>query len=228
MAVALVPALIVAILFLAALIALGLTLPGIAEWLTPFAAGWDPFWAAALRAVVAVALLAGAVMLAVTTFTAVTLLIGEPLYDRVWRSVEREQVGAIPESRYSFWSAAGDAGSLVLRGVGIAILSAVMGFIPVAGTIAAAVTGTLLTGWALADELTQRALTARGLTAAQRRQLLTRSRARVLGFGVATQLCFLVPGGAIAVMPAAVAGSTLLSHDLLARDASVGPQRPSA
>jgi CysZ protein len=43
-------------------------------------------------------------------------------------------------------------------------------------------------------------------------------RARVLGFGVATQLCFLVPLGAVATMPAAVAGSTLLAHSLFGRE----------
>jgi CysZ protein len=37
----------------------------------------------------------------------------------------------------------------------------------------------------------------------------------VLGFGVATQLCFLVPLGAVATMPAAVAGSTMLARELL-------------
>ena len=44
---------------------------------------------------------------------------------------------------------------------------------------------------------------------------MRRHRARVLGFGVATQLCFLVPLGAVATMPAAVAGSTLLARSLL-------------
>ena len=43
------------------------------------------------------------------------------------------------------------------------------------------------------------------------------NRARVLGFGVATQLCFLIPGGAVAVMPAAVAGATSLARTMLER-----------
>ena len=36
-----------------------------------------------------------------------------------------------------------------------------------------------------------------------------------LGFGVAVFLCFLIPLGAILVMPAAVAGATLLSREAL-------------
>jgi CysZ protein len=81
----------------------------------------------------------------------------------------------------------------------------------------------LCTGWLIADELSSRALTARGLTRDARRQLMRAHRARVLGFGVATQLCFLVPLGAVATMPAAVAGSTLLAHSLFGREPT-GPR----
>jgi CysZ protein len=35
----------------------------------------------------------------------------------------------------------------------------------------------------------------------------------VLGFGVATQLWFLVPLGGVLVMPAAVAGATILARE---------------
>lgn len=228
MATGLVPAAVVAVVFSAALLALGFALPGLVEWMTPFAAGWDAFWAGALRVLVALAVLAGAIALAIATFTAVVLLVGEPAYQRIWSSVERDTGGGVPESRYSLWRAAGDAVSLVARGAGIALLTLLLGLIPVAGTALAAVLGVGLTGWTLADELTQRGLTARGIGAAGRRRLRRGSRGRMLGFGVATQLCFLVPGGAIAVMPAAVAGAALLAHEL-AEGASVPPRerRPS-
>jgi CysZ protein len=83
------------------------------------------------------------------------------------------------------------------------------------GGIAGTVVGVILTGRLLADELSSRALSARGYDRAARRRLLRANRSRVLGFGVATQLCFLIPLGAVAVMPAAVAGSTLLARRLL-------------
>jgi len=217
MAAGLIPAGVVAVAFSIGLLALGFALPGVAEWMTPFADRWDPFWTTVLRIVVAVAVLVGAVGLAVLTFTAITLVVGEPLYQRIWGSVERATTGAVPDARYSLWSAIGDAVSLVLRGVAIGLLTLLIGLIPVVGAPLAAVTGAVLTGWTLADELTQRGLTARGIPASQRRRLLRGSRARVLGFGVATHLCFLVPGGAIAVMPAAVAGSTLLAQHLAGR-----------
>lgn len=89
-----------------------------------------------------------------------------------------------------------------------------IGLIPVVGSTVAAVLGFLLTARLLARELTSRAFEAHGLPLAARRQLLSSRRWRVLGFGVATQACFLVPLGAIAVMPAAVAGATMLAREL--------------
>lgn len=227
MAAGLIPAAIVAVLFAAALIALGFALPGIAQWATPFADAWDPFWATALRVILSLAVIVGAGVLAVLAFTAVALLVGEPVYHRVWQSVERGTGGAVPDARYSLASAAGDGISLVLRGIGIGVLSLLVGLIPVVGAVLAAIVGVALGGWTLADELTQRGLTARGLAARDRRRLRRGARARVLGFGVATHLCFLVPGGAIAVMPAAVAGATLLAQELAAATPPTPGARPS-
>jgi len=99
--------------------------------------------------------------------------------------------------------------------VGIALLAALVGLIPVVGGVVSTLFAVAFTGWLIADELASRALTARGIDRRGRRRLLRRRRARVLGFGVATQLCFLVPLGAVATMPAAVAGATLLARSLL-------------
>jgi CysZ protein len=210
----LIPAVIVAVVVAAALVAWGVALPGVADALTPFADGWAPFWAGALRVAVGAALFGAAAFLAIVSFTAVTLVVGEPFYDRVWRAVERETTGEVPDVPYGFGQAVGDSIRLIAKGVLAALAAGAVGLVPVVGGVAGFVVGVLLTGWLLADELSSRALTARGFGRAARRALLRGSRARALGFGVATQLCFLVPLGAVAVMPAAVAGSTLLAHDL--------------
>jgi CysZ protein len=229
MAWGLVPALIVAALFAAALVALGFAVPGIAEAVTPFADGWTPFWAEAVRVLVGAATFGAGVLLAAVSFTAVTLLVGDPFYERIWRAVERETVGGTPEGEGGFWQAVGDSIRLVLKGVAAAVVAWALGLVPVIGGLVGLVLGIAFTGWLLADELSSRALAARGITGRERSALLRSSRARALGFGVATQLCFLVPLGAVAVMPAAVAGSTLLAHSLL-RDAGRDPaavSRPS-
>lgn len=220
MALGLIPAIVVAVVLVAALVALTSLLPGFADWLTPFADGWPEFWAGLLRIAVSLALLGGAGIVAVVSFTALTLIVGEPFYDRIWRTVERSAGSDIPQADYGFWRSAGDALSLVGRGILVALLAALIGLIPIVGTVVGAVVGTILTGWILADELTSRALTARGIPRRERRRLLRGARARVLGFGVATQLCFLVPLGAIAIMPAATAGATMLARTLVGEEAS--------
>jgi CysZ protein len=50
--------------------------------------------------------------------------------------------------------------------------------------------------------------------------MLRAHRSRSLGFGVLTYLLFLIPGAAVIVMPAAVAGAALLSRNVLAEPAT--------
>ncbi|GAA1998081.1 EI24 domain-containing protein [Microbacterium pumilum] len=218
MALGLVPAAIVAALFLAGLIALGAFLPAITEAMTPFADGWPGLWSTVIRVAIGTALLGAALVLLAVSFTALTLLIGEPFYDRIWRAVESDLGSSGIDADYGFWRALGDGFRLLARGVGVALLAALVGLVPVVGGVLSTILALLLTGWLIADELTPRALTARGIDRAARRELMRHHRARVLGFGVATQLCFLVPLGAIITMPSAVAGSTVLACSLLEAD----------
>jgi CysZ protein len=215
MALGLIPAALVGIVLVAGLVTLGTFLPALTESATGFADGWPGFWAIALRVAVGTAIFGGALVIAIVSFTALTLIVGEPFYDRIWRGVERELGDVVPDEPYGFWRSVGDGLSLVGRGLLVALVAALVGLVPVLGGVLGFVTGTLLTGWVIVDELSSRALTARGIDRAARRALLRRNRARALGFGVATQLCFLVPLGGVAVMPAAVAGSTMLARGLV-------------
>lgn len=223
MALGLVPAAIVALIFLGGLIVLGAYLPGIVAAVTPFAEGWPGVWATVIRITIGTALVGAALVVVAVSFTALTLLLGEPFYDRIWRAVERDAGAEGIDGSEGFWRAVGDTFSLLARGALVAVLAAVLGLIPVVGGVVATVVGVGLTGWLIADELSARALSARGIDRDERRELLRRHRARALGFGVATQLCFLVPFGAIATMPAAVAGSTLLARSLLEPTGSAVP-----
>lgn len=215
MALGLLPAAIVALLLLGGLVALGFALPGVTEALTPFADAWPGLWASVIRIAVGTAMVGASLVLVAVSFTALTLLIGDPFYARIWSVVEADLESVGHDAAYSFWRSLGDGIALLLRGFAVALLAALIGLIPVVGGVFATVTAILMTGWLLAVELSSRALTARGMLPAQRRALLRRHRAQALGFGVATQLCFLVPLGAVATMPAAVAGATLLARTLL-------------
>jgi len=221
MAWGLVPAALVGLLVLTALTLLVVNLGTVAQWLTPFADGWTPFWERAAEIAVQGVVLAGAVVLVVVTFTALTLTVGEPFYDRIWRAVEREETGTVPAGDTGFWRGAVDGFALMARGLLVALMAGVLGLVPVLGTVLGWSTGLVLTGWVLAHELTSRALVSRGLSRTERNRLLRAHRREAIGFGVATQLCFLVPGGAVATMPAAVAGATMLAHRVLGAGAVV-------
>lgn len=222
MVLGLVPAVIVGALFLAALIALAVSLPGLTEALTPFAGSWPVLWATVIRIAVGTAMIGAALVLVAVTFTALTLFVGEPFYDRIWKAVEADLGDSDIDAHYGFWRSLGDTIALIARGIAVALVAALTGLIPVVGGFLATTVAVLLTGWLLATELTSRALAARGMLPAARSELLRRHRARAIGFGVATQLCFLIPGGAVATMPAAVAGSTILARSLLDSAPDVG------
>lgn len=221
----LIPAAIVFVVILAALVALGISLPGLTGWLTPFAEGWDDPWPVVVRSAVGAIIFAAAVVLAAVTFTAVTLAVGDPFYERIWRAVELEIGGEVPEHGVGFWRSVRDSLVLIAAGLFTAIGVALTGFLPVVGAVLAPTLGVLLSGRLLAMELSSRAFEARGIDRAGRRALLRGHRARVLGFGVATQLCFMIPLGAIFTMPAAVAGSTLLARSVLDARPAVEPVR---
>jgi CysZ protein len=207
----LLPAVIVAAILIATVIAVGVNLEGIARAITPFADAWDPQLAELFRAVVALAVLIGLITLGAFGFTAITLLVGEPVYERIWRAIELEH-GELPEGEEpGFFHSLGDSIRLFWRAVLTGMLVAAVGLIPVVGVAVALALELLLGGRIVALELTSRPLEARGLRRAQRREVLRTRNPRVIGFGVAVHLCILVPGGAILVMPAAVAGATELA-----------------
>jgi CysZ protein len=224
------PALLVGAVYLTAIVLLVLNLGDVATWATPFAGQWDGFWRDTVRVAVALALIAGALVLAAVTFTAVTVTIGDPFYERIWHTVEVREGNAPSELEESFW--AGVARSvrsgalLLLRALGIAILVGVVGLIPLVGAVLAPVLGAILGGWTVALELTGYAFEARGHGIVARRRMLRGVRAEAYGFGMATYLVFLVPVAAVIVMPAAVAGATLLAREAV-RGEPAGPGRDS-
>lgn len=215
----LVPGLIALLLLAAAVIPLMLSLGTITAWITPFANSWDPGWAAAARIAIGIVIALGSLVLASVVFTAVALAIGDPFYQRIWRAVENDLGGGVPQEEGGIRIALVESIRLVALGSLVAILTLTLGLIPAIGAPVAAVVGLLLTGRLLARELTGRALNARDMPTRERSRLFAGHRSRLLGFGVVTQLCFAVPLGAVFIMPTAVAAATLLARDMLSRSA---------
>lgn len=214
-----VPALIVGAVWLGLLVALLSSLDGVAGWLTGFADPWSEPFRSAVRAVVGVAVLVLALVAGALTFTAVVLTVGDPFYERISRAVEVRLGDPPPEIDEPVVAgmvrAAGEGLRLAAAGLVVALLAFAAGFVPVAGAALALLVGLVLGGRLLVLELTGTPFAARGLRLRDRRRAVRRHRMRTLGFGAAVSALFLVPFAPVVLMPAAVAGATVLARALL-------------
>lgn len=220
----LIPSLITFAIIAAVVMTLALNLDAVTVAITPFAERWDAGWAAALRILVGLAVLGAAGLLLAYTFTVVTLTIGQPFFEAISKAVD-DSMGGVAEARQTpfwrtLWRGLGEAFGILLLTVIISISLFLLGFIPLVGTVAAAIIGAFTGGWFLALELTAVPFERRGLRFADRRRMLGVRRSVTLGFGVAVFLLFLIPLGAVVTMPAAVAGGTLLTRRTLEGPAS--------
>jgi CysZ protein len=209
------PALLVAVVMVGLFVVLLAYADDLVTWATPFADDWSAGVRQALRVLAELVVLVGSGFLFVISFTGLTMAVGDPFYERIWLAVEHEIGGTVPDRGVGWVRGAADG--LVLVGVGLLASAVVflLGLLPVVGAVIGAVLGVLVSGRALAGELVSRGLEARGLDRRARAALLAPHRGALLGFGVAVQLCFLVPLGAVLVMPGAVAGATYLAREAL-------------
>jgi CysZ protein len=214
------PPLITSILFTAVLVVLATELDRLVGWMTPFADGWDPGIATLIRFVIGIALVAGAALLMVITFSALTLTLGAPLYDKISESVDEElgldaaagEEPLVSSLRRSLVQ------SLVLIAISVLVglLLFLAGFVPVVGQVVVPVVSAVFGGWMLCIELIGSTFERRGrLRLRDRRVAMRRRRARVLGFAVPTFLLLAIPFVAVVVFPVATAAATILARDLL-------------
>lgn len=228
------PPLLTSLVFTAVLVLLLGQLDRLVGWLTPFANGWSPGAASAIRALVGLALVAGSALMMVITFSALTLALGGPIYDKISEFVD-EELGAPPAAVEepvirSLGRGLRQSMTLIAVSVLVGLVLLLAGFIPVVGQTVVPVVSAMFGGWILSIELVGSAFERRGqLRLADRRVAMRRRRARVLGFSVPTFLLLAVPFAAVLVFPVAMAGGTILARDLLATPerSPVSPPRPA-
>jgi CysZ protein len=214
-----IPPAITSVIFTGLLVMLIMQLDPAVDWLTPFADGWARGLATAMRVLVGAALLSGAALLMVISFTTLTLALGSPLYDKLSESVEAE-FGEVPELKESvargIFRALRQAVALIaISAVGALVLFAT-GFVPVVGQTVVPVVSAIFGGWMLSIELVGSAFERRGMLKLADRRLAMRSRrVRVVGFAVPTFLLLAIPLAGAIVFPIATAGGTLLARQLL-------------
>ncbi|GAA3305196.1 EI24 domain-containing protein [Streptomyces cinereospinus] len=224
----LLPGLITLVLYAGALVALALWGEDAVAWATPFADDWSSPWGGLFRGFLTAVLFALALLLAVLTFTAVTLLVGQPFYEALSESVDRDvapdgtaPVSGLPLHR-ELWISARDSLRILVRAAVWGVLLFALGFVPVAGQTVVPVLGFFVTGFFLTEELTSVALQRRGVELRDRLALLRSRKTLVWGFGTPLGLAFLVPFVAVLLMPGAVAGATLLARDLRGEEITEG------
>lgn len=220
----LVPGLITLVLYAAALVALAVWGEDVVGWATPFADDWSSPWQGLFRGFLTAVLFALGLLMAVLTFTALTLLIGQPFYENLSQKVDRDVSpdGTAPESGLPLWRelwiSARDSLRILIRAAVWGVLLFALGFLPFVGQTAVPVLGFLVTGFFLTEELAAVALQRRGVELRARLTLLGSRKTLVWGFGTPLGLAFLVPFVAVFLMPGAVAGATLLARDLLGEE----------
>lgn len=218
----LIPALIALVLYVAALVLLIVYVPDLAAAVTPFADDWSDDARRAVRIIVGVGIVGAAALFAVLTFTALTLLIGEPFYERLAVRAEESMGGAPPEAGGSIGAEVlhgiGDALVLGVVALGFAVVFFVLGLLPGVGQTVVPVVAACVSGYFLSGELTGIALARRGLRRRERFARLRRERPLAIGFGTAVFLVFLIPFGAVVAMPGAVVGGTMLARERLGKD----------
>ncbi|GLF93851.1 EI24 domain-containing protein [Streptomyces yaizuensis] len=214
----LLPGLVTLLLYAAAFAALAWGGSDLIGWATPFADDWSSPWLGLFRGFLTALLWVLGLFLAVITFTAVTLLVGQPFYESLSEDVDRGEGGHVPESGLPLWRdlwISGRDSLRILIRVGLyGVLLFAAGFIPVVGQTVVPVLGFCVTGYFLTEELAAVALQRRGVELKERLRLLRERRMMTLGFGVPLALAFLVPFVAVFLMPGAVAGATLMVREL--------------
>jgi CysZ protein len=217
-----IPALITLVGYVAALTALVVWSGDLADWASPFADHWGSPWQGLLRGTLAAAVVGLGALLSIVTFTAVTLLVGQPFYESLCATVDESEGDAPAAPDQPFWRemlvSARDSLSVLVRVAAFGVLLFLGGFVPAVGQTVVPVLGFCVSGYFLTVELTAVALQRRRVPQRERLRLLRSRLGLALGFGVPLVLMFLVPFLTVLAMPGAVAGATLLARELVPGD----------
>ncbi|MEX2981704.1 EI24 domain-containing protein [Streptomyces sp. C36] len=218
----LLPGLITLVGYATAAVVLAFWADDFVAWATPFADDWGSPWVGLFRGALMTVFFGAVLMLSTITFTAVTLLVGQPFYEALSERVDLAEGGSAAESGLPLWRelwiSARESLAVLVRVAVWGVLLFALGFVPVIGQTVIPVLGFLVSGFFLAEELTAVALQRRGVPLRERLRLLRSRKLLTLGFGVPLALLFLVPFVAVFVMPGAVAGATLLVRNLMGEE----------
>jgi len=210
------PAVLTTALLTGGLVALVIWIDDLATLVTPFADDWSSTWQTAVRIAAGIGVFGAALVIALITFSALTLAIGAPFYELIAEKVE-DGLGLAPGEDLPFWRALGlglrGGLALVLRSLLFTIPLVIAGFIPVVGQTVVPVLLALVTAWFFALELVAVAYYRRGMNLKEQRTALAKRRGLALGLGLPASLLCAVPLAAIIVMPVAETGGVVEARE---------------
>jgi CysZ protein len=213
------PAVVTTAILLGAMISLIATIGDLTALVTPFADGWAAGWRDAVRVTAGIALIAGAVLLGLVGFTAVTLTIGGPFYEHIAERIEDDLGATAGHVRLPVWKmftlGVRDSIMLMLHSLMFSVLLFIAGFIPVIGQTLVPVLVVLVTSWFLALEVVGVSFYRRGMGLKERTRMLRSRRMLVLGLGLPAALLSVIPLMTLVVTPVVFAGGVLVALDTL-------------
>jgi CysZ protein len=213
------PAVLTTAVLLGAMIALVANLGHLAALVTPFANGWPGGGRLFARLAAGVALVGVAVLLGLVGFTAVTLTVGGPFYERIAERIEDDLGVPMEHLDLAWWkqlvSGVRDGIVLLLRSLIFTAPLFLAGFLPVVGQSVVPVLVALVTAWFMALEVVAVPFSRRGIGLRSRTAMLRRRRMLAVGLGLPAALLCMIPLLAIVVMPVAFAGGVLVARDVL-------------
>ncbi|MFG1926961.1 EI24 domain-containing protein [Cryptosporangium sp. NPDC048952] len=212
----LIPAVIAFFVLLAAFVTLVVFIGDIGEWIAgSFAGSWSEDARKAAEFLIEAAILIGSLWLSVILYTALTLIIGDPFYEKISEHIEH-RLGAVDHPDLPWHKTLPRNAADSIRVIGTQLLLAIpvllIGLVPFVGQVLAPILGLLIGGWLLSVDLTGIPFNRRGVFLKERRRVLRQHRALALGFGIPVAALALVPFANIVVVPAAIAGGTLLTR----------------
>jgi CysZ protein len=213
------PAVLTTAILLGGMIALIANVEHLAALVTPFANDWPGGGRLFARLAAGVALVGAAVLLGLVGFTAVTLTVGGPFYERIAERIEDDLGVSAEHLDLPWWkqlvSGVRDGIVLLLRSLIFTTPLFLAGFLPVVGQSVVPVLVVLVTAWFVALEVVAVPFYRRGIGLRDRTAMLRRRRMLAVGLGLPAALLCMIPLLAIVVMPVAFAGGVLVALDTL-------------
>ena len=180
--------------------------------------------------------IAGAILFVVSLlvviflFVVVGIVIASPFLDVLSAEVERHVTGKVEESGKPFmamaWLTMRSEGKKLAVFLPIQLVLALLSLIPVVGPVMFAVINPPFLSFVMAYEFTSFTLDRRGYDFTTKKARIMEAPMLHLGFGAAAGLTLFIPVAHFLLLPAAVAGATLLALDTMPK--ALDPQNEGA